>query len=340
MSGLRLDAAALFAPFAHHRRIGLAVSGGADSLALMLLAADVARAAGAPGRFVVYSVDHALRPEAAQEVRDVLALAERLGLPARGLRWAGDKPSSGLQAAARQARYRLIGAAMAADGCSALATAHHRNDQAETVLMRLAHGSGLEGLAGMAREAEVEGITVLRPLLEVDPALLAALVDARGLVPARDPGNWDRDYERVRWRQMLPQLADLGLDAGRLAILARRAGEADDALAAMAAAAAREIDAAGERQTVAFERAWLGRLPRPVAVRLLQKLLGDVSGRRMRSLGAVERLAARLAEGPVRTTLHGCLVSAGPRLVRISPEPPRKAPTRPSEGTGKAVTTY
>jgi tRNA(Ile)-lysidine synthase len=224
----------LFAAVAGEAAIGLAVSGGADSLALMVLAQRWASGqAGAPQIFV-YSVDHGLRPEAAGEVAMAIAAAAKLGLSARGLAWSDAKPATGVQEAARIARYRLMGAAMAEDGARVLLTAHHLQDQAETVLMRMAHGSGLEGLRGMAVMADVEGVCVHRPLLGLDPKLLRAVVDEAGLVPVEDPSNADPHYERVRWRQVMPQLAALGLDAGMVAQLADRIGEADAAIAQIA----------------------------------------------------------------------------------------------------------
>jgi tRNA(Ile)-lysidine synthase len=320
-----LDPAGLIGPLLARGRLGLAVSGGPDSLALLVLAHEHAIASGTTGSFVVYTVDHGLRPEAAQEAADVVAIASGLGFAARLLRWEGAKPSTGLAAAARTARYRLIGAAMSEDGCCGLVTAHHLGDQAETVLMRLAHGSGLEGLSGMAPEAEVEGVTVLRPLLAVDPEALAALVAAKGLTPARDPSNLDRDYERVRWRQMLPQLAALGLDARRLALFARRAAEAEAALTAMTAQALGNVTVSADGSTAQLERAMLAELPTAIATRLMQRLIGDIGGGRKRhALGQVEALVERVVQGPARVTLHGCLISAGPRLIRIGREPPRR----------------
>ena len=282
---------ALFTPVAGEPVIGLAVSGGADSLALMLLTVHWASTLEHPPDLIVYSVDHGLRREAEAEVRLVIGEAQRLGLVARGLRWEGDKPTSGLQAAARQARYQLIGAAMRDDGASVLLTAHHRDDQAETVLMRMAHGSGLEGLRGMGVLAEVEGVRVFRPLLAVPRDTLLAIVAMAGLIPVADPSNDDRHYERVRWRQALPQLAALGLDAERLTQLAQRAGEADAAIARWAATSLSDlvtVDALGAaRLTVAG----LGKLPRAVGVKLLAHLL-DITGggQRPRALGVVERL--------------------------------------------------
>src|SRR5690606_20998559 len=132
------------------------------------------------------------------EVAMVLDAARSQGFEARGLHWAGEKPETGVQEAARQARYRLMAEAMAEDGATLLLTGHHRADQAETVLMRLAHGSGIEGLRAMTPLAMVEGIKVFRPLLDIEPSALSGLVTEEGLIPARDPSNDDIAYERVR----------------------------------------------------------------------------------------------------------------------------------------------
>lgn len=298
LAALRQALPALFAPVAEEPAVGLAVSGGADSLALLLLAAQWARDLEKSPRLIVYSVDHGLRAEAAAEVQFVIAAAERLGLAARGLRWDGIKPAAGVQAAARQARYRLIGEAMRADGATMLLTAHHRDDQAETVLMRMAHGSGLEGLRGMDAIAEVEGVRVVRPLLGVPRALLAALVVEAGLSPVADPSNDDPHYERVRWRQAMPQLAVLGLDTDRLVQLAQRAGEADAAVGQWAAASFVELVSVDAFGAARLPLAGLAQLPRAVGVKLLMRLLDMTGGgQRPRALGVVERLFDDLTVG-------------------------------------------
>lgn len=298
--------ATLFAPVAGCRTIGLAVSGGADSLALMLLAADWAATRAPSPRLVVYSVDHGLRPEAAGEVAFVLREAGRLGLEARGLAWAGPKPATGVQAAARRARYRLIGEAMRADGAEVLLTAHHRDDQTETVLMRLAHGSGLGGLRGMASLATVEGVPVCRPLLGVAPEVLGARVEAAGLAPVIDPGNRDPHYERVRWRETLPRLAAMGLDGVTVARFARRAGEADAALEAWAGEAFARLVAVDGFGAARLAEAELDGLPRAVGVKLVGRVLAAVGGaRRPHALGAVERLRDRLATAAPGDALTG-----------------------------------
>jgi tRNA(Ile)-lysidine synthase len=321
--------ARLFAPAAEQGTIGLAVSGGPDSLALMLLAQRwAAQRAGAP-RLIVYSLDHGLRPEARDEVAMVLAAASDLGLAARGLAWLGDKPESGLQEAARQARYRIIGEAMKADGATLLLTAHHRGDQAETVLMRLAHGSGIEGLKAMRPLSQVEGVPVFRPLLDVDPSSLAAVVEAEGLVPACDPSNHDTAYERVRWRKLLPALAAEGLDAAALARFAARMAEVDAALSQMADAAFAELVTLDGFGAASLPKAAFQALSPAIARRLLGRVLNIVGGRQKpRALGQVERLYDQIAAGdlPRAATLLGAVVRLKGENLSVSREPGRALP--------------
>lgn len=325
MPGAVIDTQALFAPLVGRRGIGLAVSGGGDSLALMLLAARWAKGRDDAPAIFVYAVDHGLRPEAADEAAEVVALAARYGLRGRALRWEGDKPETGVQAAARAARYRLIGAAMARDGADLLLTAHHMEDQAETVLMRLAHGSGVEGLRGMAAYSTVEGCAVYRPLLNVPRTVLRRLVAEEGLVPAEDPSNTDLDYERVRWRQLLPTLSDMGLDPTRLSTFARRMGELD-AMVDAEVARLRGLITRLVPGGIEIEQAALAAAPPPVALRLLGRTMAEIGdSRRAHALAPVEALLARLrAEGALkRTSLHGCLISSDGVSVHVEAEPGR-----------------
>ena len=319
---------ALFAAVAGEPAIGLAVSGGADSLALMLLAQRWAAGRTAPKLFV-YSVDNGLRPEAASEVAMVLQAAAALGLPARGLAWSGAKPATGLQEAARAARYRLMGAAMAEDGATVLLTAPHLQDQAETVLMRMAHGSGIEGLKGMTGMAEIEGVRVHRPLLGVEPRALRAVVEAAGLTPAEDPSNVDPHYERVRWRQALPQLAELGLDAGALALFAARMAEADGAIAQVADGCFTEIVRLDGFGAARIELAPFIGLSPAISTRLLGRVLNIVGGRQKpRALGQVERLRQTVAETGLAkaTTVLGCVIRIKDGAIAVAREPGRALP--------------
>src|SRR4051794_40595803 len=159
------QAKSLFADWTSAPAIVLAVSGGPDSIALMWLAARWRRALKRGPRLIAVTVDHGLRPEAAREAREVRRLAKTLDLPHRTLRWRGVKPQTGVPAAARAARYRLLAEAARASGATHILTAHTRDDQAETLLMRMLRGSGISGLAAMARQSEREGVWLARPLL-------------------------------------------------------------------------------------------------------------------------------------------------------------------------------
>ncbi len=321
--------ARLFAPAADQAAVGLAVSGGPDSLALMLLAQRWASALDSPPRLIVYSLDHGLRPEAAGEVQMVLREAEKLGLAARGLSWTGDKPETGVQEAARQARYRIIGEAMQADGAGLLLTAHHRADQAETVLMRLAHGSGIEGLKGMNALSQVEGVAVFRPLLDVEPASMALIVEQAGLAPVTDPSNSDLAYERVRWRRRLPLLAEDGLDSATLARFATRMAEADLALTQVADAAFAELVTLDGFGAASMPQAAFHALSPAIGRRVLARTLNIVGGRQKpRALGQVEKLYDHIALGdlPRAATLLGAVVRLKGQNLTISREPGRALP--------------
>jgi tRNA(Ile)-lysidine synthase len=206
-------------PSAHY---ALAVSGGADSMGLLALAAQAAQLADAP-QFHVLTVDHGLRREAKAEAAMVARACAKLDLPHKILTANETLGESDIQQKARLMRYRLM-ADYCAGAAMPLITAHHVNDQAETVAMRLAHGSGPDGLAGMAArqvlKTEAGSLTVLRPFLRHAPEALAAVAKAAGLDWVNDPSNRDTHYERVRWRQKMPQLAETGLNAAALSRLA------------------------------------------------------------------------------------------------------------------------
>jgi tRNA(Ile)-lysidine synthase len=310
-------------------RAALAVSGGADSLALMVLMRQAADRVGAnPESIVVYSVDHRLRPEAADEVAYVVRTARRMGFLARALAWEGEKPATGVQAAARTARYRLMAAAMREDDKVDLVTAHHMADQAETVLMRLAHGSGIEGLKGMNGLSFVEGCRVSRPLLGVRPEDLRQVVREAGLVPAEDPSNTDPHYERVRWRQFQPQLDAMGLTIERLSLFSDRASNAADLINDSADAAHRDLVTPLDGGGASLPRGQFAVLNPLVRAALLEAILGYVSGNRSPvPLGPLEALCARIADHvPFKTsTLHGCVVAVQGRRLVIRPEGPRRS---------------
>lgn len=204
--------------------VGLAISGGADSLALALCA----KRAGIP--CVAFIVDHALRPESGEEAQTVQKRLAAIGLEAEILRWNHAEVSSRLHVQARKARYALLAQACKQRGISALLVAHHRDDQAETILMRLAKGSGIGGLSGMAAVYDYEGLRLLRPFLTVSKARLVATCQAAGQAFVIDPSNESEKYARGRLRRVSEVLAQEGLTTERLIDLGERAAEAAQAI--------------------------------------------------------------------------------------------------------------
>src|SRR5436190_4139354 len=198
------QAKVLFAQWKAAPALVLAVSGGPDSLALMWLAARWRRALTRGPRLIAVTVDHGLRPEAAREARDVKRLARALEVPHRTLRWTGTKPKTGLPAAARAARYRLLAQAARKHGATHILTAHTRDDQAETLLMRMLRGSGIAGLAAMARESERDGVRLARPFLDIPKSQLIATLSKAKIGYADDPTNRDTGFTRPRLRAIMP----------------------------------------------------------------------------------------------------------------------------------------
>lgn len=302
----------LFTPLSSFASLALAVSGGADSMALMLLVARWLACSRdrPPPRVIVLTVDHGLRPESAAEAAEVAAEAGRFGFAHRTLTWLGDKPATGRQAAARAARYRLLAEAMASAGCEALVTAHTADDQAETLLMRLARGSGVDGLAAIAPAATLAGVRVLRPLLRVSRLRLVATLAAAGVRWIEDPSNADPAYERVRLRQAAPLLAGLGLTAEMLAMSAgrlERARLALDWVTESVQPGKLAIDPSGVAR---IEHAFLQTAPEELGLRLLQRAL-DLAGEpgREPQLGKLEAaLTALRGEAAAGLTLHGAQI--------------------------------
>jgi tRNA(Ile)-lysidine synthase len=235
------EAKRLFADWKTMPALVLAVSGGPDSIALMWLAARWRRALTRGPQLFAVTVDHGLRPEAAREAREVKRLAQSLDLPHRTLRWTGAKPKTGLPAAARSARYRLLAQAARQSHATHILTAHTRDDQAETLLMRLLRGSGIAGLAAMARESERDGLRLARPLLDVSKSQLIATLKKAGIDFADDPTNRDASFTRPRIRAVMPALAAEGGDARSLARLASRLARANAAVEVLAEGAERYL---------------------------------------------------------------------------------------------------
>lgn len=280
--GLRDVAGAFERCFASLDHVVLAVSGGSDSTALLLLADEWRRARGsAPPSFSVLTIDHGLREGSAAEAAAVGALAATLGLAHAILHWEGAKPASGIQVAARNERRALIARHLSANGWSAVALAHTREDQAETLLMRLARGSGVDGLAAMSERSTRDGVRVLRPLLDVSREELRAYLRARGAGWSEDPGNESPAFERVRWRQKRELLDAAGLTSRSLARSARRLDRARRALEKLTRPAFDGPDAAIRVDPLGYaEIDWVAlcRHPEEIRLRALKRVIAVVGG--------------------------------------------------------------
>jgi tRNA(Ile)-lysidine synthase len=221
-----------FAPLARASGVVLAVSGGPDSIALMLLVHAWRQQTQTEVPVTVATVDHALRPEARQEAEAVAVAARVLGFPHEILEWQGAKPATRIQERAREARYALLFRHARDIGADHIVTAHHADDQAETILFRLLRGSALAGLAGMPKVSHRDGLIHLRPLLDCPKAALVAHCEAQQHAYIRDPSNENPAFARARLRRLAPLLAQEGLDRHALLRLGRRAARADLALTA------------------------------------------------------------------------------------------------------------
>lgn len=272
------ELAGLFAPVAETSRIALAVSGGGDSLALLDCADRWRRTRSSAPELVVLSVDHGLGKSSKQDAEAVVALARKRGFKAEYLCWRGEKPRGDIEAAARAARYRLLLGATRQAGASHLLLAHHRDDQAETLLMRLARGSGIFGLAAMRREIVADDVILFRPFLAIPRARLAETIAAAGLTPVVDAMNTDPRFARSRLRAIMPRLAAEGIDPAGLAATAGRlagAAEAIEAVAGRLIETAIDVDDLG---IASFDAAEFASAPKEIRLRALARLLLAIGG--------------------------------------------------------------
>ncbi|MGC2854457.1 tRNA lysidine(34) synthetase TilS [Novispirillum sp. DQ9] len=293
-------------PFEAAPRLAVGVSGGADSLALVILADAWARARG--GAVTALTVDHGLRPEAAAEAARVGSWMAGLGIAHAVLRPAAPLPGSNLQAEARAVRHHLLRGWCRDHGVLHLLLAHNLEDQAETLLLRLARGSGVAGLSAMAAVSWTAETRLLRPLLTVPRAALEALLAARGRDWVRDPSNANEAFGRVRMRRLLPVLGAEGATPRRLAGTARRLAATrvlvEEAVADLLAAAVAPHPAG----FVVVDPQVLGAAPGEVAVRALRRILAVVGGTDFGPRAErAEAVLGRLGTGPA--TLGGCLLA-------------------------------
>lgn len=347
------EARKLFAPFADQPAIVIAVSGGPDSSALLWLASRWRAARTNGPELLAVTVDHGLRPESRREAGAVKHVAKGLGVAHRIVRWTGPKPKTGIQEAARYARYALLAAEAKKAGAAVVMTAHTLDDQAETVLLRLLRGSGPSGLAAMTDRAAYPGepgLTLARPLLSVPKARLVATLRKAGVAFTDDASNRDPRFTRARLRAIMPALAGEGLTAARLGLLARRLQRAEAALRDAVTAAAGRVclppanGSGGEAGRTTFDRERFLALPDEIALRLLGEAIGHAGNEGPVELGKLEALFEALkkaADGSAfRRTLAGAMVTGRPAEIVIDRAPARRVrPGTPAKRRIQPLTT-
>jgi len=321
----------------------VAVSGGGDSLALMLLLATWSKARGL-AKPVALIVDHALREGSAAEAKKAAKIARKAGLQAHILTRKGARPKSGIEALARDARYGLMGRWLRRHGVEHLYVGHTLDDQAETFLLRLGRGSGLDGLSAMRAQASFpvpgfEELMLVRPLLRIGRSDLRAYLKNLGQDWLDDPMNSEARFARSRIRALMPHLEAAGLSTVRIADAAAHLARARTALE-LATEAVLTRAARPDGQRVILDAKALVAAPREMGLRALAALLMAVSGEPYRPrFEALERLFDRLGQGKLGggATLHGCRLFPAPRASQLfgpesfvlAKESSRKAAKRP-----------
>ena len=300
-------------------RIAVAVSGGADSMALALCIKGWAQRP-----FFALIVDHGLRMESAEEAAQVRSRLEYIGIQAEILHWEHPPITGRLHEKARAARYQLLAEACRRHDAGNLLLAHHRDDQAETILMRLAKGSGVEGLAGMAMQSQRDGLRLLRPFLSVPKSRLIATCHAANLPFVTDPSNGSQKYARGRLRNIIPLLATEGMTTESLITLGERASEVKSALDHYTQTFLREAAQIETGGSIRIDRAKISTVPRAIALRALTYCL-----RTIHEDDHVPEHAALLAllttifdtTQEKTRTLYGCLISIAEKKIMLLREP-------------------
>jgi tRNA(Ile)-lysidine synthase len=319
VSGALLPAVFDLFDLTKHRAVVAAISGGGDSMALLLLLQDHIRRRRLSTRIVGVTVDHGLRPESAMEARAVEAFCAARGITHRTLRWEGEKPAAGLSAAARRARYALLGKVAEAAGTDMVFTGHSLDDQFETVAMRSARGEG-RGLAGMAPATLYRGcVWILRPLIETGRETLRDYLRMQGVAWIEDPSNENLRYERTRMRRLLAARDDADAD-----VTLGRIRTAQVRRIALGEQAAGLIDRHFSRVSPGLYRIgreFFDKADHDAALYAFRALLATIGGRQyLPEITRAAALFAKIRSGNLRATSSRTLIDARKRHVWLHRE--------------------
>ena len=334
------DFDSLFEPLRSFDHLLVAVSGGVDSTVLLNALCEWLNRCRthqrqAPSKISVACVDHNLREGSAREARAVKKMAQRLGCEGTVLRWQGEKPLTGLQEKAREMRYALLQKQALKIKAEAIVLAHHADDQAETLLMRMAAGSGPEGLCGMQMRSERDGMVLLRPFLKLSKAALVATAQSAQWPWHEDPSNQQTGFERVRLRQMQSLREAAGLTSARLGRLSERLARQQEAVDWMVAHYWPQL-VKQDNGIIVFE-AGLWALPSEIVLRLLAKAVHAFNPSAVLRLERLELLQTSLHESVMqqqngRRTLGGCVLTVSRRGELTLMQEPKRRRGRSVEG--------
>lgn len=333
------EASDLLGSLARFDHVAIAVSGGPDSAALMWLVRDwVQRTPDAP-KLSVVTVDHGLRAAARGEAEQVAVWADEAGLAHHLLVCTDLATESRVQEKARDARYDTLRRWCRKNDAQAIVLAHTLDDQAETVVMRLARGSGVDGLTAMRGTTMSEGIALCRPLLSVSKQRLIATLEENGHGWISDPSNQEERFERVRVRAAMPSLAAIGLTADMLAQTAERMARARDALDGMVDEAIARAVCVSPAGFCAIDHEVLATLSDEIAMRLLERCLTAVGGGRYAPRQErLLRLHCQITDDAFKTaTLGGCVVRRRSNAIAVVRETRRSTPSHLTVNCGQSA---
>lgn len=288
-----------------NKKIAVGVSGGADSLALVLMLKEKGL------DLVALTVDHGLRIKSCQEALYVAQIMQNFGIEHHILHWKGEKPQTGVEEKARIARYELLSTWCHDNNVDDLYIAHHSKDQAETFMMRLARGSGIDGLAAMGEQTDLFGVNIVRPLLNTNPNKAKDYLQAKNIAWVEDESNDSDDYLRVRARKILPILEkELGLSVERLCKTAKAMARAKDFLEQQTNDYINHNVQVYEKAGVCFDCDKYAQLHSEIGLRVLAQLLINIGGNNYRPrFESLEALYNNLLKDNFKTqTLNNCVI--------------------------------
>src|SRR3989338_5949539 len=305
--------------FSTTKRIAVAVSGGGDSMALAILLSDWVKENGI--KLHAITVDHDLRPESAMEAKTVAKILKPLGITHKILKWEGTKPKTKIQEAARDARYRLMSDYCLQKKIPYLCVAHHGQDQMETILFRMAKGTGLDGMAGM-RPVNIldNGLTLLRPFLPISHQDLLETLKSRKIDWIEDPSNANDRYARVRIRNTIDTLENEGLTPERISSLSNRITNSIDLINYLIEKEYKLLILHKDTERIDINYTSLLSLPIEGKTRILKMLISEFQPQKKYAarLEDIERLAHKMGQDFKGGTLGGCLFHKKKAVLTIS----------------------